>query len=708
MQQKVWVYKEINELEVGKLAAEAGISRLLAKVFISRGIFDAGFVRDFLEPDIKRFHDPFLMDGMDKAVGRILQAVENGEKILVYGDYDVDGVTSTSILYRFLDSRGASVQYYIPDRMEDGYGLTLSTAEKVKMLDASLMITVDCGITSVEEIKILQASGWQVIVTDHHECKEILPEAFAILNPHKPGCRYPFKGLAGAGVALKLVQGLCLHSGCAEDFLNYLDLAALATIADIVPLIDENRIIASLGLKRMEFSKNQGLMALIHVAGLSGKPITSFTTAFGLAPRVNAAGRLGSAIRGVRLFTTEDRVLAEALAKELDMENRNRQETENQILEEACRYVEERLDPVRQKVLVICGAGWHHGVIGIVASKILERYYRPCIVISIEQGVGKGSGRSIKSFNLFNALSSCEHLLDRFGGHEMAAGLTIQAERIEELSACINAYADSVMTETDLLPYLRVDAFLNQSDISLDSVRQLSKMAPYGEGNHNPHFGYLAFSVGEIRKLSGDKHLKLKLMDGDLCVEAIGFGMGAAGDSYAAGDAIDAVFTPDVNVWNGTERLQLNIRDIRPCVYEDLDKNIVFNQSNDYNRTINLQKFKQLLKYYNLNLLELVPDRLELESVFRYLKSNGKQMNPYEIADLFACSVKISEKYKVRMNFFKLKRSLEIFDELGLLSIQSVNGRSAAVQLAESTGKVELQSSKLLLELQNLYGRPEE
>ncbi len=592
---KVWVnnYEGVDEQQVVKLAQTTGVSHLMAKLFISRGIFDSSFIRDFMKPELSGMHDPFLMDGMDAAVDRILQAVEDGEKILIYGDYDVDGIVSTSILYNYLTSIGARVQYLLPDRIEDGYGLTATTVEKVKQLDASLMITVDCGITCVEEIDCLMQSGLQVIVTDHHECKEVLPGAYAVLNPHKPGCAYPFKELCGAGVALKLIQGLCIRlgsmggSGKHDGFMQYIDLVALATIADVVALVDENRVIASYGLKAMKSTKNHGLAALIKAAGLGEKPITSYGAAFGLAPRVNAAGRLGDAHRGVRLFTTQNRLLAEALAKELDRENRNRQEMESQIINEAIAYVDEKLAPHKHKVLVVVGEGWHQGVIGIVASKLLERYSRPCVVISVEEGIGKGSGRSIKCFNLFKAFTLCEDLFERFGGHEMAAGLTIHEDRINELRTRINEYADTILTDDDLLPRVRVDVLLERGDITMKAVRELASMAPFGEANPSPQFGYHALSVVDIRTMSGGKHLRLKLADGGFLVDAVGFNMGDRARELVRGDVLDAVFVPEINVWKETERLQLNLRDIRPSRYEEFGKNIVFGGTNDYNSYIN-------------------------------------------------------------------------------------------------------------------------
>jgi len=700
---KIWVYRDFDGKAAEKLAEEAGISRMLAKVFVSRGIEDSGYVKAFLNPDISRMHDPFLMDGMEAAVGRILKALENDEEILIYGDYDVDGVISTSILYRFLCSLGIRVQYYIPDRMEDGYGLTMPVTEKIMEMNISLMITVDCGITSVEEVDRLQENGIQIIVTDHHECKETLPDALAVINPHKAGCDYPFKELCGAGVALKLIHALCIKSGRDADYQEYLDLAALATIADVVPLLGENRIIAGFGTKKMLVTDNQGLKALIREAGFADKPISSYNVAFGLAPRVNAAGRLGSAARGVRLFTTDDRVMAEALARELDEENRKRQDTENSILEEAITYVETELDAVNEKVLVVCGEGWHHGVIGIVASKIQDRYSRPCIVISVEKEVGKGSARSIKSFNIFKALNFCADLLERFGGHEMAAGITINADKISEFRSRINTYADSILTAVDMMPCIKLDTVLERGDITQESVMELEGMAPFGEGNPNPLFGYRAFNVSDIRTLSSGKHLKLRLADGSLSTEAVGFSLGELAGSFTAGEAVDIAFTPEINKWNGSERLQLNLRDIRPCIYADLDKYIVFSKPNDYNKYINLKELVVLKELNYLNAAEMIPERSEFEAVYRFIKGLAKiRQDTVELSDLFSVSAQISERFNVKTNYFKLKRVLEIFDELGLLTVESAGRNSAFIGFVESKGKVDLDASRLYSELQRL------
>lgn len=829
MQQKMWVYKEYNEEEVDRLAAGAGISRLVAKVFVSRGVSGPEgieYVKGFLDIDEARLHDPFLMDGMDVAVERVLRAVAGREKILIHGDYDVDGVTGTSILYDFLKLLGADAVYFIPDRMEDGYGLTMSSAAKVKELAPSLVITVDCGITSVEEVRWLMESGIDVIVTDHHECMQELPQAVAVLNPHRPGCRYPFSELSGAGVAFKLIQAICarvaegkarvaggeangtaaaygsvaggtdssaasvaggtdnsaasvsdgsaasatdgrvssVSDGSAasatdgsaatandsrgfvsdpgagalstntvssdtvsadpymdsnagnineDTYLKYIDLVALSTIADIVPLTGENRIIAGLGLKAMQTTKNVGLDALIKVSGFGGREIDTFAVAFGLAPRVNAAGRLGSADRAVRLFTTDNPLLAEVLAKELNEENRLRQETENEIFGQAVAFVEEKLDPAREKVLVVCGEGWHHGVIGIVASKIAERYYRPTIIISLEEdGTGKASARSIEKFDLFRALTACEDLLDRYGGHEMAAGLTIQGSRIEEFRKRINEYADSVMVDEDLMPRLRIDAFVENSDLTLESVQELDKMEPFGEANPKPCFGYVGLRIADIRTMSSGKHLRLMLYAGCTPVEAVGFGMGELAQQYRVGDVVDLAFVPGINEWRGARRLQLVVRDIRPGVFAKLDKNIVFTMSNDYNNN-DIKLISSLRQQYRLDPADLVPERAELEQVYRYVRAhwragtaNGSDSDPgkggsaFIIENIHELSTLMSARLGIRMNCFKLKKALEIFTELGLMTLESAGPGGLVVRQADGADRVCLEASTLYTRLQ--------
>lgn len=712
MQNKLWIHKQTDKNDIDRLSNEAGISKLLAKVFISRGIQDAHYVDDFLNPCIEKLYDPFLLKDMAVAADRIIKAVESGEQIVIYGDYDVDGVTSTAVVYNFLSSVGANAGYYIPDRLDEGYGLSVNAIEKVRNLGAALVITVDCGITAVEEVKYINSCNMQVIITDHHQCREALPEALAVINPRRPDCTYPFKELAGVGVAFKLVHALCLKMNLGSSFLRYIDLVTLGTIADVVPLSDENRIIVKNGLSVLEKSDNKGINALMKVAALGGKAINSYTVAFAIAPRINAAGRIGSALRSVKLFTVSDEQQADEIAIQLNEENRYRQDMEMEIIQQAIAFVEECVDLKKEKIIVASAEGWHHGIIGIAASKIAERYYRPCILISEEDGMGKGSGRSIEGFNLFKALLHCENLLEKFGGHEMAAGLSIKLENLTEFKRLINEYADTVLTAADLIPCIKIDATIKKDDISLENVRELELLAPFGSGNPGPVFAYDGFKINEIRTVGENKHLKLRLEDNGLNLDAIGFYMGELAESYCSSDILDTVFTLEINTWNNYSKVQLNLKDIRlneekvkeHGFFFSLDKYIVFNESNDYNRNNGM-----LDSLSSRKLEEIIPERADLAAVYQLIREytmsrqDHKSENRLVIDDLFLLSRKITNRYKLCMNYFKLKKSLEIFDELKLLKIETTDDSGMVVTVFDNgKGKTKLEESSLYKWLQGL------
>ena len=697
MQNKIWVCKEISKTEIDRLSVEAGISRLLAKIFLNRGVSDAGYVRDFLNPCLDGLYDPFLLKDMDVAVSRIVKAVECDEHIVIYGDYDVDGVAGTSVLLDFLVSLGANVEFYIPDRLEDGYGLSISTADKVLQKGASILITVDCGITAIDEVKYINSHHMQVIITDHHECMEILPEAFAVINPCRPDCTYPFKELAGVGVVFKLVHALCLKMGIGELYKKYLDLTALGTVADVVPLINENRIIVKYGLAAMEKSQNAGIKALMDVAGLKNKPVTAYGVSFALAPRINAAGRMGSAARTVEMFTGTDPQQAYSIASKLNEENRHRQETEQVIFKQALEFVKTRINLESEKVIVASGEAWHHGIIGIVASKITERYHRPCILISEENGIGKGSGRSIEGFNLFKALIHCDNLLEKFGGHELAAGLSIKTDNLEEFKKKINEYADDVMTAADLIPSIKIDAYIGREEITADNIEELDLLAPFGSGNPGPVFAYDGFRVGEIRLIGENKHLKLRLEAGGFNFDAIGFNMGDMANIYSSSDTVDSVFTLELNTWNNLCKVQLNLKDIRPHKY------IVFNESNDYN--IN-DGIINSLSFYKAE--EIVPERADLALVYKHFKvccsnqSNNRPEVCLEINDLSILARTITDRYKVSMSCFKLEKSIEIFEELKLIKREPLGKNGMIITIFTDTNRTNLEDSPVYMKLQGL------
>jgi len=699
MSGKLWIQKECNDNEVLRLASDAEISQLLAKVFISRGIADKSYVKDFINPSLDKLHSPFLLKDMEKAVDRIVYAIENKEHIVIYGDYDVDGVTSTSILLEFLKFAGAEVDFYIPDRFDEGYGLSDSAVDNVLKMEASVVITVDCGISAVNEINRLNNNNITVIVTDHHECKETLPEAFAIINPHRPDCTYPFKELAGVGVVFKLVHALCKVLDFGQQYLKYMDLAALGTVADVVQLVDENRIIVKFGLGAIEKSDNPGLKALIAVSGLKDKPVNTYGVGFALAPRINAAGRTGSAARAVKLFTTRDLQLADEIAGELNEANKYRQQTEVEILQQAIEYVESQVDMEKDKVIVAAGKGWHHGIIGIVASRITERYYRPCILISEEDdGTGRGSGRSIEGFNLFQALSHCESLLVKYGGHELAAGLSLNMANLEEFKKYINDYAESVLIPEALIPRIKVDCGLSKGEITTSSVLELELLSPFGPGNPCPVFSLEALKLREIRTVGDGKHLKLKLEDGPLCVDAIAFNMGEQAGSFIVSDILDSVFSLEINTWNSMQKVQMVLKDIK------LHKAIVFNSFNDYNINID-----DLGSAAAMRPEEIIPDRADLAAVFQHIRGNQqkKTINEaivrYNAEDLLRLSQIIADKYKVGMNQFKLYKCIEIFEELNLLKKEPLGDRGLAITIKGSgKEKVNLEDSTTYRKLQDL------
>jgi single-stranded-DNA-specific exonuclease len=501
---------------------------------------------------------------MEPAVERILLAQKQKEKVLIYGDYDVDGITSTSMLYLFLKSLHMDVSFFIPDRIEDGYGLSIGAIDKALAHHPKLLITVDCGIVSYHEVEYVKSLNVDIIITDHHTLNETLPRAIAAINPHRPDNTYPYPELCGAGVTFKLIQAMCQRLPSKDAFLDYLDLVAIGTIADVVPLTGENRIFVAKGLEVISHTKSPGLQALIQICGLQDKPLTSHNIAFQIAPRLNAAGRLGDPSRGVHLFTTSDIVQAQDVALALHQENKLRQETETQILEQALFQIESDPAYAQEPVLVVYGNGWHHGVIGIVSSRITERYYKPSLVLSLMDGNAKGSARSIPEFNIYEALKSASTALEKFGGHKMAAGFSLKEENIPLLRQRINDYAQSVLTPYDLTPKIRIDAPLSLDEISMDEVKTLDRLEPFGQENPKPLFCGYGFPVGDIRLVGANKHLKMQFVQNHKSFDAIGFGMGEMGDLLQKGQILDLAFQPEINVWNQIEKVQFVLKDLRP------------------------------------------------------------------------------------------------------------------------------------------------
>ena len=545
----------------------AGYPCLVSAVLASRGIGTAEEAAAFLEHEQRLTYSPFLMADMDKAVARVQQALAAHEKIAVFGDYDVDGITATCILVDYLQSRGADVLHYIPRRIEDGYGLSCDAIEGLYRKGARLLITVDCGITGVEEVDFANSLGMDVVITDHHECRETLPRAVAVVDPHRPDCGYPFKHLAGCGVALKLV--LALGGSDREDalFARYCTLAAIGTVADVMQMSGENRTIVSRGLAAIEHSDFIGLHALLKEAGLTGREITSVQIGFVLAPRINAAGRMGAADKAAELLLCTDPEEADRMARELCALNRERQNVEQTIYSQAEEMIA-RLPDRDRSALVLESSRWHQGVVGIVASRLSEKYSRPSFMIHLNGATGKGSCRSWGGFNLFAALESCKDLLLGFGGHELAAGFTIEEGNIPAFRERMNDYARSFRGGEAPVSVLDVDvAITHPSAVTLEELEALSALEPYGSGNARPVFCLLGATLLRTQNVGQNRHLKLRLGKGSAQFDGIFFSTVAEDCGCKAGDRVDAAFYLQVNEFRGSRTVQLQMVDLRPSLW---------------------------------------------------------------------------------------------------------------------------------------------
>ncbi len=562
---KKWELSKPDEKIVERLQKEYNLTELLANCLVSRGITSSEQLRVFLEPTRDDFHDPFEMPDMKKAIDRIIKAIDTNEKVIIYGDYDVDGITSTMVLKRFLGEHGLDVDYKIPNRLNEGYGLNKEAVKKIADDGYSLIITVDCGISGLDEVEYANSLGLEVIITDHHETKYTIPNCVAVIDCKRKDSKYPFKSLAGCGVVLKLIQAISQEKGYKpESYLKYLDIVCVGTISDIVPLVDENRLIAKLGLMLIKQTRNPGLSFLINSTGF--KEINSTAISFGLAPRINACGRMGFEEEAIKLFLTDNIEEAKNITIKLNDFNKQRQEIEKTIFEDAIKQIEENKmenDPI----IVVAGEGWHHGVIGIVSSKITEVYYKPSILVCFDGETAKGSGRSVPGFDLHNALCESDEFLLKYGGHEMAIGLTLERKNFEKFKEKIKEIASKANLE-EFVPILKIDKELEAKDISEENIRDLEKLEPFGESNKTPIFLYRNLKIDSIRSLSEGKHLKLTLKDdiNYIILTAIGFNMGNLANEYRLFDKVDVVGTLEINEFNGRRDIQINLKDIRKSI----------------------------------------------------------------------------------------------------------------------------------------------
>lgn len=677
---KVWSVAKVNKEMAIAMASKLEIPPLLAMMLDIRGITKEEDVINFLQEN-KDFSDPFLMKDMDKAVERITTAVENGEKICVYGDYDADGVTSTSLLYSYLmDSLGADVMFYIPTRTGEGYGMNKSAVDKIHSLGVTLIITVDNGISAREEIDYANSLGIDTVITDHHMPSGAIPKAVAVVNAHQQDDKSPFKDFSGVGVAFKLVMAIEGEYADVDSLLeNFSDIATLGTIGDIVPLVGENRTLVKNGLRHIQNSDRIGINAMKQESGIAEKEINSSNVAFTLVPRINAGGRLGSSEKSVNLLLTEDEDEAVTIADKLGMDNRERQSIEKEILASIDEEVRRTPNIVNDKILVFAGKGWHQGVVGIAASRIKDIYDKPTIIIGIDDdGVARGSGRSVEGFSLCDAVFACSEHLTHYGGHPMAVGISLEKEKINDFRKAINAYCKDIK-----MPYniLHIDCKLNPNQLDLSILDSLSYIEPCGASNPSPIFGLYNMTVIATKEIGNGKHMRITLSrgQGQVPVYAVYFNHNFQSCSYRNGDIVDVAVSLDRNIYNGQENLSVIIKDIK------------YSQSNNEELIDSERIFDKFAKRYKLTkneVMSILPTRNDFAYVYRFLKQNkGFIYGEYALVNAL--------NYKISMG--KLIVILYSMKELGL--INWLQGLYQSIIEMKESGKVNLEDSVFIKKL---------
>lgn len=677
---KVWSVAKVNKERAIAMANKLEIPPLLAMMLDIRGITKEEDVINFLQEN-KDFSDPFLMKDMDKAVERITTAVENGEKICVYGDYDADGVTSTSLLYSYLrDSLGADVMFYIPTRTGEGYGMNKGAVDKIHSLGVTLIITVDNGISAREEIDYANSLGIDTVITDHHMPSGAIPKAVAVVNAHQKDDKSPFKDFSGVGVAFKLVMAIEGEYADVDSLLeNFSDIATLGTIGDIVPLVGENRTLVKNGLRHIQNSDRIGINAMKQESGIAEKEINSSNVAFTLVPRINAGGRLGSSEKSVNLLLTEDEDEAVTIADKLGMDNRERQSIEKEILASIDEEVRRTPNIVNDKILVFAGKGWHQGVVGIAASRIKDIYDKPTIIIGIDDdGVARGSGRSVEGFSLCDAVFACSEHLTHYGGHPMAVGISLEKEKINDFRKAINAYCKDIK-----MPYniLHIDCKLNPNQLDLSILDCLSYIEPCGASNPSPIFGLYNMTVIATKEIGNGNHMRITLSrgQGQVPVYAVYFNHNFQSCSYRNGDIVDVAVSLDRNIYNGQENLSVIIKDIK------------YSQSNNEELIDSERIFDKFAKRYRLTkneVMSILPTRNDFAYVYRFLKQNkGFIYGEYALVNAL--------NYKISMG--KLIVILYSMKELGL--INWLQGLYQSIIEMKESGKVNLEDSVFIKKL---------
>lgn len=560
--QKTWNLRKVDNELLNKIKDEFNVSEIMARLLCARNI-EYDEIDNYLNGTLDDLLDPYGLKDMDKFVDRVDEAIKKNEKICIYGDYDVDGITSITIMYQFLTKLGAQVMYYLPDRLIEGYGLNNNALDEIKNKGAKLVITVDCGITAVEETKHANEIGLDMCITDHHECSDILPDAIAIVNPKRHDSTYKFRVLAGVGVAFKCITALTMKYNLEkEEYLKFLDIVAIGTISDIVPLVGENRIISRYGLQMMKSTQNIGLKALLKL--VSPKEIDSMMVSFSMAPRINACGRMGNASAAVKLLLEKDEKMAEKIAQELDELNTERKNVETVIFDAAIKQIEDN-EIDKKSSIVLYDESWHNGVIGIVASRLVNLYYKPVILLTKEHGIVRGSGRCPQGFSLYDALTECKDKVTQFGGHELAAGLSLTEDMIPEF---IDAFENASLKRKDGISeqIIEVDAQIERKDLNAQIIKDIRRIKPYGQSNPLPLFLYKGLKVNAIRTIKEDKHLKLVLKDEKSLIDAIGFSMGDRRDEIRIGDKIDVVGSIELNTFNTPKTIQIVLQDFKKSI----------------------------------------------------------------------------------------------------------------------------------------------
>lgn len=674
---KKWRLPQPMEEQTEVLAQALGLPKHICSILAARGYQDPEEARGFLQ-GLDQLSDPYTMKDMEKAVQRVSQAVEGGESICVYGDYDCDGITSTALLYTYFQDIGARVMYYIPDRDEEGYGLNCMAIHRLNSLGVSLIVTVDNGVSALDEIDYAASLGIDVVVTDHHQPRETLPNAVAVVDPHRKDCEYPYKTLCGCGVAFKLICAMEGDLGCTEMLEHFGAIVALGTIADVVELCGENRSFVKAGLELLRETENPGLRILMDIAGIKAAKLDSTSVAFGIVPRLNAAGRIGKADLAVELLLTDEEERAYEIANEINSYNETRKNLVDDIIKDIERMTAEDPALLEQRVLVLCGEGWHHGVIGIAASKLVERYSKPCLLISREGEEARGSARSVEGYSMIGAISRCSAFLTRYGGHDQAAGLSL---RSKDIGAFRQALLADARERFDIMPVdeLSIDVVMAPEQINLRSVEDFRCLEPFGCGNESPVVMVPDCRIEAIYPLSEDRHIRLRLSSGETIFQALYFGMSSSRFPYVPGDRIDVAASLDSNEYNGEVSVSIKIKSVRPSGIPQ-DRLVVGRQY--YEKLRRREPVTDKIRDY------VTPKREDVALIYRYLKQ--VRAFPFGYDQLWC-------RLGGKLNYCKMRLCLDIMEELRLLNKQE--GENPVLTLPSQPARADLEQSVILKKL---------